>query len=226
MIDCVVSFSGGVESTALLEYLKNKGLNVVAVYSHFPQDGWYSNKDKSIQASKVPEHLQKICDLLDVQLVVHTHQNYDIDYDQNKKYFYSTRHWVLAMCNASIRFPDVKNFYWGANCGMLEFDDGLGDCSIVDPTKYQIQNVFEALQGIPRKVEGYHDEEMKYFDGSYKVHTPWKTKQTISAPLIGWTKRQQYEYIREDIKELVQSCITYNNGGECTKCEEFKLLNV
>ena len=226
MIDCVVSFSGGVESTALLEYLKNKELKVVAVYSHFPQDGWYTNKNKTIQASTVPDHLQKICDLLDVQLVVHTHQNYDIDYDQNKKYFYSTRHWVLAMCNASIRFPDVKNFYWGANCGMLEFDDGLGDCSIVDPTKYQIQNVFEALQGIPRKVEGYHDEDMKYFDGSYKVHTPWKTKQTISAPLIGWTKRQQYEYIREDIKELVQSCITYNNCGECTKCEEFKLLNV
>ena len=36
MIDCVVSFSGGVESTALLEYLKNKELKVVAVYSHFP----------------------------------------------------------------------------------------------------------------------------------------------------------------------------------------------
>ena len=130
------------------------------------------------------------------------------------------------MCNASLRFPDVKNFYWGANCGMLEFDDGLGDCSIVDPTKYQIQNIFEALQAIPRKVEGYHDEEMKYFDGSYKEHTPWKTKQTISAPLIGWTKKQQWEYIREDIKELVQSCITFNNCGKCTKCEEFKLLNV
>ena len=218
MIDCVVSFSGGVESTALLEYLKNKELKVVAVYSHFPQDGWYSNKNKTIQASTVPDHLQKICDLLDVQLVVHTHQKYDIDYDQNRKYFYSTRHWVLAMCNASIRFPDVKNFYWGANCGMLEFDDGLGDCSIVDPTKYQIQNVFEALQGIPRKVEGYHDENMKYFDGSYKNHIPWKTKQTISAPLIGWTKKQQWEYIREDVKKLVQSCITHNNCGVCTKC--------
>ena len=89
MIDCVVSFSGGVESTALLEYLKNKELKIVAVYSHFPQDGWYSNKNKTIQASTVPDHLQKICDLLDVQLVVHTHQKYDIDYDQNKKYFYS-----------------------------------------------------------------------------------------------------------------------------------------
>lgn len=226
MIDCVVSFSGGVESTALLEYLKNKELKVVAVYSHFPQDGWYTNKNKTIQGSTVPDHLQKICDLLDVQLVVHTHQKYDIDYDQNRKYFYSTRHWILAMCNASIRFPDVKNFYWGANCGMLEFDDGLGDCSIVDPTKYQIQNVFEALQNIPRKVEGYHDENMKYFDGSYKNHIPWKTKQTISAPLIGWTKKQQWEYIREDVKKLVQSCITHNNCGVCTKCEEFKLLNV
>ena len=50
MIDCVVSFSGGVESTALLQYLKDKKLNVVAVYSHFPQD---VNK---IQASDVPSH--------------------------------------------------------------------------------------------------------------------------------------------------------------------------
>ena len=215
MIDCVVSFSGGVESTALLEYLKNKELKVVAVYSHFP--------NSNTQAKQIPEHIEKICNLLDVELIVHTHQDYGL---KKTQYFYSTRHWILAMCNASLRFPDVKNFYWGANCGMLEFDDGLGDCSIVDPTKYQIQNIFEALQGIPRKVEGYHDEEMKYFDGSYKEHTPWKTKQTISAPLVGWTKRQQYEYIREDIKELVQSCITFNNCGKCTKCEEFKLLNV
>ena len=218
MIDCVVSFSGGVESTALLQYLKDKKLNVVAVYSHFPQD---VNK---IQASDVPSHLKQITDLLDIPLVVHTHQKYE--FEENRVYFYSTRHWLLAMCNASIRYPRVKNFYWGANSGMLEFDDGLGDCSIVDPTKYQVQNVFESLQGIPRQIKGYHDEEMKNHDGSYKNHVPWKTKQTISAPLIGWTKKQQWDYIREDIKQLVQSCITYNNCGVCTKCEEFKLLNV
>ena len=199
MIDCVVSFSGGVESTALLQYLKEKKLNVVAVYSHFPQDGWHSNKNKTIQASTVPDHLQKICDLLDIPLVVHTHQKYE--FEENRVYFYSTRHWVLAMCNASLRYPGVKNFYWGANSGMLEFDDGLGDCSIVDPTKYQVQNVFEALQAIPRQVKGYHDEEMKNHDGSYKNHIPWKTKQTISAPLIGWTKKQQWDYIGYDIDE-------------------------
>tara|TARA_R110000744_G_scaffold100524_1_gene193881 strand:- start:328 stop:1005 length:678 start_codon:yes stop_codon:yes gene_type:complete len=216
-IDCVVSFSGGVESTALLQYLCDHELNVVAIYSHYPM-----KRDK-LQACIVPNHLEEICKLLDVQLTIHTHQDYGYrDIDQ---YFYSTRHWLLAMCNASLRLSKVKNFYWGANSGMLEFNDGVGDCSIVDPTKYQVQNVFEALQNIPRKVDGYHDAESKNFDGSYNTHIDWRNKQTISAPLIGWTKKQQWDYIRDDIKHLVQSCVYYTHCGECVKCEEFKLLN-
>ena len=129
----IVAFSGGVESTALLQYLKDKGQNVVAIYSHFP--------NSNTQAKQVPEHIQKICDLLDVELIIHTHQDYGL---RRTQYFYSTRHWILAMCNASLRFPNQKNFYWGANSGLVEFNDGLGDCSIVDPTKYQVQNIFES----------------------------------------------------------------------------------
>ena len=231
-IDCVVAFSGGVESTALLEYLKHHYLNIVALYSHFPQDGWYIDKDRNIQASTVPEHLKTICDILDVNLVVHTHQKYDIDHEQNKEYFYSTRHWLLAMCNASIRFPNVKNFFWGANSGMYEFNDKLGDCSIIDPTKYEVQNVFESLQRVPRTIEGYHtrrkseeiNRNFKNTDGSYKDHIYWNRKQTISAPLIGRTKKQQWDLIREDVRNLVQSCATFNSCGVCSKCEEFNAL--
>ena len=76
------------------------------------------------------------------------------------------------------------------------------------------------------KVDGYHNADSKYFDGSYKAHTDWKNKQTISAPLIGWTKKQQWDYLRDDLKELVQSCFYYSNCGKCIKCEEFKLLDV
>ena len=210
----IVAFSGGVESTALLQYLKDRGINsLVAIYSHFP--------NSNTQSNQVPEHLQKICDLLDVELIIHTHQDYGL---KKTEYFYSTRHWVLAMCNASLRFPRQKNFYWGANSGLVEFNDGLGDCSIVDPTKYQVQNIFEALQNIPRLVDGYHDKDSKNEDGSYKMHLDWKVKQTISAPLIGWTKKQQWDYLRDDVKDLVQSCVHYNKCGKCIKCEEFNLM--
>jgi hypothetical protein len=218
-IDAVVSFSGGVESTALLQYLCDNELKVAAIYSHYPM------RIKKIQANVIPNHLEMICKLLDVEFITHTHQNY-LKYRDAEPSFYSTRHWLLAMCNASLRFSKVKNFYWGANSGMLEFNDGLGDCSIVDPTKYQVQNVFEALQNIPKKVKGYHDADTKHHDGSYKNHIAWPIKQTISAPLIGWTKKQQWDYIRDDIKPLVQSCQHFNNCGRCMKCEEFELLNV
>jgi len=211
---CVVSFSGGVESTALLQYCKSKEDNVVALYSHCPKS--------QTQAKQIPENLEKICNLLDVELIVHTHQDYGT-VDQ-LRYFYSTRHWVLALCNASMRFPFMKNFYWGANSGLIEFDDGLGDCSIVDPTKYHIQTIFETLQNIPRKIDGYHDSDAKNPDGSYKTHIDHKFKQTISAPLIGWTKKKQWDYIREDVKEYVQSCFHFTNCGTCPKCEEFKLM--
>jgi calcineurin-like phosphoesterase family protein len=192
---------------------------VAAIYSHYPA------RKKTIQANRLPNHLELICKLLDVDFITHTHEHYT-KYRDVETSFYSTRHWLLAMCNASLRFSKVKNFYWGANSGMLEFNDGLGDCSIVDPTKYQVQNVFEALQNIPQKVKGYHDADAKHHDGSYKHSFDWPIKQTISAPLIGWTKKQQWDYIRDDIKPLVQSCIHFTNCGKCMKCEEFELLNV
>ena len=210
----VVAFSGGVESTALLQYLKDEGRDVIAIYSHCP--------NSLTQAHQVPQHLQKIYDLLGVELITHTHQYYG--HERKTGYFYSTRHWILAMCNASLRFTNVRNFYWGANSGLVEFDDGLGDCSIVDPTKYQVQNIFEALQNIPKKVDGYHDKDAKNKDGSYKAHLDWRVKQTISAPLIGWTKKKQWDYIRDDIKDLVDSCVYYNKCGKCVKCEEFNLM--
>ena len=93
----IVAFSGGVESTALLQYLRDKGQSVIAIYSHFP--------NSNTQAKQVPEHIQKICDLLDVELIIHTHQDYGL---KRTQYFYSTRHWILAMCNASLRFPTVS----------------------------------------------------------------------------------------------------------------------
>ena len=66
----IVAFSGGVESTALLQYLRDKGQSVIAIYSHFP--------NSNTQAKQVPEHIQKICDLLDVELIIHTHQDYGL----------------------------------------------------------------------------------------------------------------------------------------------------
>ena len=221
MTQCVIAFSGGVESTALLQYVKDQGYDPIALYSVFPQ-----NTNNGVQANTINPNIESICDQLDVRLIIHEHQRYQINDSQNNNYFYSTRHWVLALCNAAMRFTHIKNFYWGANSGMLDFDDKLGDCSIVDPTKYNIQLVFDLLGSIPRHIEGYHEEDQKNIDGSYKNHILWKKKQTVSPPLIGWTKKQQWDYIRDDIKSLVQSCQTFDQCGECTKCEEFKLLNV
>ena len=231
-IGCVVAFSGGVESTALLEYLKDHYVNIVALYSHFPIDKKDGFDKTTMQASTVPEHLKTICDILDVNLVVHTHQKYDIEYQQNKNYFYSTRHWLLAMCNASIRFTNVSNFFWGANSGMFEYNDGYGDSSIVDPTKYEVQNIFDSFQKIPRTMEKYgkhrgtedfKNRNYRNTDGSYKEQI-YFNRQTISAPLIGLTKKQQWDSIRGDVQELVQSCATFNRCGVCSKCQEFYTL--
>ena len=92
--------------------------------------------------------------------------------------------------------------------------------------------LFAAPFTISNKVQGLmenycfdcHDKDSKNEDGSYKMHLDWKNKQTISAPLIGWTKKQQWNYLRDDLKDLVQSCVHYNNCGKCIKCEEFNLM--
>ena len=59
-------FSAGVESTALLEWLvREKKENVTALHSVYP--------NKTAQANIYRENVGKICEILDVPLIVHEH---------------------------------------------------------------------------------------------------------------------------------------------------------
>ena len=65
----MVAFSGGVESTALLQYVKDQEYDPIALYSVFPQ-----NTNDGVQANTINPNIQLICDQLDVKLIIHEHQ--------------------------------------------------------------------------------------------------------------------------------------------------------
>ena len=44
-IDCIVSFSGGIESTALLQYLKDNNIKPIALYSYYPLKNHVLNQE-------------------------------------------------------------------------------------------------------------------------------------------------------------------------------------
>ena len=202
----LVAFSGGVESTALLQYCVENNYNVTAIHSIWPQPLHDGN---GVQAKKEFVNLSRICKILKVRYVKHIHPSYGAN--PKEAYFHSTRHWVLAMCAAILRFPDTEYVYWGGNSGINEFNDEGCDHNVLQKF-YDVQTTFDCFNRLP----------------STKLGT--FTEKQISPLLISWTKKQCWDYIRDDIKPLVVSCSRpksydpYEPCNDCRKCEELEKI--
>ena len=201
MSRCIVAFSGGVESTAVLQYCKEEGLNPIAIHSIWPQKTY---KGSGVQAKTEHPNIPKICERLDVPYIAHVHPDYNDTGDD--VWFHSVRHWMLAVMAACCRFPDVTHVFYGGNNGTREFnDDGFDE---QPPEKwYSIQSTFDAYQRLPIK------------------RTKEGTNVKIYPILLAWTKLQHWKYIKDDIKPLVISCARPIDGepcNNCTKCGEFQ----
>ena len=194
-MDGIVMFSAGVESTALLEWLvREKKENVTALHSVYP--------NKTAQANIYRENVGKICEILDVPLIVHEHPTYESELPDVGENFHSSKHWILACCTAQLRYPYVKNFYWGVNSGINQYGDQGGDYHFL-PRSWEFQLVFEFFG---RMANGQDYDQKMY------------------PPICGWTKKQMWEYISDDIKPYVTSCVTGDSCGKCNKCEEFSRI--
>jgi 3'-phosphoadenosine 5'-phosphosulfate sulfotransferase (PAPS reductase)/FAD synthetase len=196
----VVMFSGGVESVALLNWLKKRNENVVALHSIFP--------NPESQANKLRENVVEICNLLKTPLIIHEHPTYSPNpyFGESEDYFHSSKHWILACCTAALKYPQVKKFYWGVNSGILEYGDG-GDYHFL-PRAWEFQIAFEFFGRIMNGLD--HDQKMY-------------------PPLSGWTKKKMWESIPDNIKPLVVSCSYPTDDLQpcnvCYKCKEYQSMS-
>ena len=202
---CVVLLSGGVESTAILQWCKDTDWfePVLAVHNL-----WTDIHHTSTPV--VNENIPRIAEYYDVPLFIHT-QNDPLDGYVNEEWgvkqidrIHSSKHWILTACNIAARYPRIKNFFWGVNGGLTKPGQG-GDYHFL-PRANQFNHVFDQ-----------YTNQMNHPDNG----------QRLLPPLAHMTKRQLWEMIDDEVKPFVQSCAFpkafdgKSPCGQCEKCQEW-----
>lgn len=62
-----------------------------------------------------------------------------------------------------------------------------------------------------------------------KISTAWNflhPEVKFNFPLSAYSKQEQWDMIDDLVKPLVNTCVTHNNCGMCSKCKEFQELVV
>ena len=195
---CVVPFSGGVESTALVKYLVKR------------KEKPFCFHVLSVPGESKCLHLKE--KLFGVKIVtVRINMNWDNGWvidkgptiDFWKKNFNKSGYppnqqlWAAVAFQFIINNPYIHNIYFGHNGGsLLESGDNLGDSSHTDG-EYQY---------------------VGYRDAANELNIPLR----YSAPLDRSTKLEQYQSLSEEEKQSVFVCErdTTIHCLECKKCKE------
>ena len=195
---CVVPFSGGVESTALVKYLLKRGEKPF-VFHILGSPG---------EAKRLP----LVEKLFNIKIVtVRYNMNWDngwvIDKNQTidfwKKNFNKSgyppnqQQWASVAFQFIINNPYIHNVYFGHNGGsLLEKDDNLGDT---------------------RHTYGEY-QYVGYRQAANELNIPLH----FSAPLDRSSKLEQYQSLSEEEKQTLFSCQmdTDEHCLKCKKCEE------
>ena len=203
----VVMFSGGVESVATLNWAVNNMDFDKLVCVH---NLW---KDMETSGShKLNPNIKKICDYYDVPLRVYEYTDplgdlYKQDGFDQLDYIHSSNHWLLTAMQIAKRYPTIKDFMWGVNCGLKTHGDDKGDYPFL-PRSWQFTLAFD----------------------NYVHNMGEDTGQRLWPPASHMTKLQMWESIPNEVKPLVQSCgfpLKYDGQspcGECSKCIEFESM--
>lgn len=205
---CVIMMSGGVESTAILQWAKDTNWfePIICVHSVW--------KDINISSSKqVNANIPKICEYYDVPLYVYEQsdplQNY-VDQKWNISQIesvHSAKHWLLTAMNIAARYPSIKQFFWGVNCGLKQ----------------------PGIQGDYHFLARANEWNMCFNAFAYSMSE--NTGQRLVPPLSHLTKKQLWDMIDDEVKPLVQSCGYPQNYdgtspcGSCNKCMELLEIN-
>ena len=205
---CVIMMSGGVESVAILEWAKKSNWfePIICVHSVW--------KDIKVSSSKqVNANIPKICEYYDVPLYVYEQSDPLQDFKDEKwgieqvDAIHSAKHWLLTAMNIASRYPSIKNFFWGVNCGL------------------KVPGIQGDYHFLPRA------NEWNGCFNSFCHSMQQDTGQRLLPPLSHLTKVQLWRMIPDDVKPLVQSCghpQAYDGKspcGTCNKCMELYEIN-
>ena len=200
MYHCIIPWSGGVESTALVSDCVKRGMKPFCF--HVTMNGHWV---KQVEAVK------KMSKLLNVRVdfVEWNHPDKFINFDKTKEHY--TKLWengtppmFFVWTNIAqliqINNPQINRIYYGYNAGIIDTNDGMGD-----------------------KHTEWVDKHFRHIEdvcGMLGIETQ------MSAPLGNLSKAEQWNMIPEYLREHVHTCVdaTKRHCGKCMKCKEMEYM--
>ena len=192
--DCIIPWSGGVESTAVVNWAVNNNKTPLCIHVRMNPAEWSS--------------VQKMSSLFNVNVFKIEQDISQLPVDPNNRDFYSKKlgyhkkwspvihNWVYWASFANITNPTIKNIFYGhCGAGLVEQGDGLGD--------------------------QMHDGAVAIFNSFENYFNAYFVDSKFIAPLDHLTKREQWLTLPNEIKKEIFTCNVYEsiiNETNCRKC--------
>jgi len=198
--DCIIPWSGGVESTAVVNWaLKNKK-TPLAIHNKLNTAEWDSVQTMSnifnIKVFKIEETFDLIPDPLNRDF-------YSKKFNYNSRWSPVIHRWVYWTAITNLLNPTIKYLYYGhSGAGAVRYGDGLGD--------------------------QMHDGAISIFQSFENYLNVYGVESKFIAPLDHMTKREQWLSLPEEIKSEIFTCQKEHTiqhkknckSYECNKCHE------
>lgn len=195
--DCILAWSGGVESTAVLIDCLNKGLNPLCF--QLTIDGHWKGQIDSVKK------MSKILNIDDVVFIEHNNIQTISDIKLTKSHYKDSAgfvplfiHWSTAAFILQMYNPHIKQILYGFNNGLITENDGLGD--------------------------KYSSPVSRHFTHIEKLCSDFGIKTRMYSPLGHLSKTEQWGVIPNELKSHIHVCMRQSPipCGECIKCEEYR----
>ena len=200
MYNCIIPWSGGVESTALVYDCLQRGLNPYCF--HLTVNGHWKRQVEAVRT---------LANLLDVRVDV-------IEYNNPRRILNrqaTTDHysqfwqggtppmffiWTNMAHLIQVDNPQIPRIYYGYNGGIIDRNDEQGD-----------------------KHTEWVDDHFRHIERNCAM-LGIQTK--MSAPLGHMSKLEQWELLPEQVQEHVHTCVhpTDRSCGKCVKCNEMEYM--
>tara|TARA_R100001460_G_scaffold4800_4_gene13529 strand:- start:9446 stop:10099 length:654 start_codon:yes stop_codon:yes gene_type:complete len=192
--DCIIPWSGGVESTAVVNWAINKKLNPLCIHNRMSPGEW--------------ESVQNMSKILDVEVFKYEEDTSQLPLDPDSRYYYSNKlnfkgkwspvihRWVYWCLITNLTNPTITKIYYGhCGAGSTVTGDGQGD--------------------------RMHDGAVSLFRNFEEYLKIYHVESKFIAPLDHLTKREQWLTLPEELKREIYTCPDFDSNVRRINCKSY-----
>lgn len=192
--DCIIPWSGGVESTAVVNWAVNNKKTPLCIHNRMHPAEWAA--------------VSEMANILGVDVFKVQVAN-DFPIDPNTRDFYAKlfgftdpkwnpgiQQWTYFCVEANLRWPLIDKIYYGhCGAGAVIKGDGAGD--------------------------QMHEMALVIFNSFEKFLNTCGVKTKFIAPLDHLTKREQWLSLPEELKKQIMTCHKFESNVNRTNCKSY-----